>query len=63
MTCLSLTGVAERYAPLAQRLAGGADRDGPWRPAGEWPALAALAELFGLSSQLSSSPPQHCLSP
>ena len=50
MTCLSLTGVAERYAPLAQRLAGGADRDRPWRPAGEWPALAALAKLFGLTS-------------
>ena len=50
MTGLSLTEVAERYAPLAQRLAGGDDGDGPWRSAGEWPALAALAELFGLTS-------------
>ena len=44
MTGVSLTEIAECFAPLGQRLAGGDDGEGPWRPAGEWPALDALAD-------------------
>jgi ATPase family associated with various cellular activities (AAA) len=51
VTDWTLTDVGDRFGPLAERLrTGAADGGSRWAGAGDWPALSALARLFGLTT-------------